>query len=256
MRNDWYIKAGKDFLAFSILAIGSIHIITKNFPTGLLPVRDSFPGRTIFVYASGVAMIVAAVLLMLRRYAGAYIAGLTFLLLLAVFHIPTLIQHPNDPNAWTGSFEILSLFSGTLLLAGIFLPGELHKKWMIGSSAGLLLAGRYLFAVALVVFGVQHYIYKQFLLGLIPDWVPAKDFMEGLVLVAFFSVALSIFVQQLERIATGLLAFMFFLWFWMLHVPRVIEHSGTETEWTSMFIVMAMCGISLLVMGTSRYGRE
>lgn len=256
MRNDWYIKAGKDFLAFSILAIGSIHIITKNFPTGLLPVPDTFPGRTLFVYASGVAMIVAAVLLMLRRYAGAYIAGISFLLLMAIFQIPALIKNPNDPNAWTGAFEILSLFSGMLILAGIFLPREMHKKWMIGSSAGLLLAGRYLFAVALVVFGVQHYIYKQFLLGLIPAWVPAKEFMEGVVLITFFAVALSIFVQQLERIATALLAFMFFCWFWMLHVPRVIEHPHTETEWTSMFIVMAMCGISLLVMGTSRYGKE
>ena len=256
MRNDWYIKAGKDFLAFSLLAIGSIHILTGNFPTGLLPVPESFPLRTIFVYVTGSAMIIAAVLLMLRRYAGAYIAGITFLLLLASFHIPTLIKNPNDPNAWTGTFEILSLFSGMLLLAGIFLPGELHKKWKIGNSAGLLMTGRYLFAVALVVFGVQHYIYKQFLLGLIPSWIPAKDFFEGVVLVAFFAVALAIFVQQVERIAAALLAFMFFCWFWILHVPRVIERPRVEAEWTSMFIVMAMCGISLLVMGTARYGKE
>ncbi len=256
MRNDWYIKAGKDFLAFSILAIGSIHILFHNFPTGLLPIPDTVPGRIVFVYISAIAMIVSAVLLMLRRYAGAYLLGILLLLILAFFLIPALIKNPTDPNGWTSAFEVLSLFSGALLLAGIFLPNELHKKWKIGTSPGLLMTGRYLFAVSLVVFGVQHYMYKSFLMNLIPDWVPAKGFMEGVVMIAFFGVALSIFLQQLERLAAGLLAFMFFIWFWILHVPRVIANTGAETEWTSLLIVMAMCGISLLIMGTSRYSKE
>ena len=256
MKNDWYIKAGKDFLAFSILAIGSIHIIFNDFPSGLLPVSDTVPGRAILVYISGAIMIVSAILLMLRRYAGAYLIGVLLLLLLAFFLVPALIKNPYDPNGWTSTFEILSIFSGALMLAGIFLPNELHAKWKIGTSAGLLMTGRYLFAVALVVFGAQHYMYKSFLINLIPAWVPARSFMEGVVLVAFFAVALSIFLQQLERLAASLLAFMFFIWFWILHVPRVIANTGVEAEWTSMFIVMAMCGISLLIMGTARYRKE
>jgi hypothetical protein len=43
---------------------------------------------------------------------------------------------------------------------------------------------------------------------------------------------------------------MFLSWFFILHLPRVNAHIHTETEWTSMFVVMASSGEAFLIAGS------
>ena len=175
MSNAVYLRSGKLFFAVAILAIGIIHIATRNFPTGLMPVSAIVAGRSALVYISGIALVVAGLLIMVKKYSyyGALLTGTIWLVLLLLLDLPLLIRHLHDPGPWTTTFETAGIFSGALLLMGKTI------------SSKLTLIGRYLFLLALIVFGVQHYLYLNYITTLIPGWMPGHLFWAWLVMIAF-----------------------------------------------------------------------
>ncbi len=60
----------------------------------------------------------------------------------------------------------------------------------LGSS--LATAGRLAFAIALVVFAVQHFLYARFIATLIPAWIPGHVFWAYFIGVAFVGAAVAI----------------------------------------------------------------
>jgi uncharacterized membrane protein len=244
MNNAVYLKAGRWLFAIAMLAIGVIHLVTRNFPTGLSPVPATLPFKIWFLYINGIVLIVSGLMMLTKKftYCGALLAGIVWLILLLGVHLPLLLPHLHDGGEWTVTFETISLFSGALLLVGNSKPGH---------GNAFLLTGKYLFLASLIVYTVLHYVYFQFITTLIPGWLPGHTFWCAVVLVAFFAASVSLLINVQVRLAMLLLSFMFLLWVVILHLPRVIGNCKIETEWTSMFIALAMGGVALLLAGAT-----
>jgi len=117
--------------------------------------------------------------------------------------------------------------------------------------------GRIFIAIALVVFGVQHFMYGAFVAGLVPAWMPGRLFWAYFVGAAFFAAAAGILYQRLARPAATLLGVMFFLFVVLLHIPRIAAHPSDGNEWTSGFVALAMCGGAwVLARNSPLAGRE
>jgi len=117
--------------------------------------------------------------------------------------------------------------------------------------------GRIFIAIALVVFGVQHFMYGVFVAGLVPAWMPGRLFWAYFVGAAFFAAAAGILYQRLARPAATLLGVMFFLFVVLLHIPRIAAHPSDGNEWTSGFVALAMCGGAwVLARNSPLAGRE
>ncbi len=250
MRNDFYSETGRIFFGVSVLAVGIIHLATGNFPTGLLPVSTSLPGRNLLVYASGIIMVISGILILTKKYAwsGALLAGGIFLLFLLFLHIPKLITHINVSSEWTPAFEVFMLFSGALILGGIVLTGDDHES----ARHKFIAAGKYCFAISLFVFAVLHYLFAREVVTFIPAWIPMKLFWAYFAGVAFFAASVSLFINKQVRLSAILLSLMFFIWVCILHLPQVIADIHSEQNWTNLFVPLAMSGIALLIAGTAR----
>ena len=111
--------------------------------------------------------------------------------------------------------------------------------------------GRIFIAIALVVFGVQHFMYGAFVAGLVPAWMPGRLFWAYFVGAAFFAAAAGILYQRSARPAATLLGVMFLLFVVLLHIPRIAAHSSDGNEWTSGFVALAMCGGAWIVASAS-----
>jgi uncharacterized membrane protein YphA (DoxX/SURF4 family) len=107
--------------------------------------------------------------------------------------------------------------------------------------------GRMLFAISMIVFGVQHFMYAPFIASLIPSWIPGHLFWAyftgSALIVAGLSVATGIFAA----LAAALLGIMFFLWVLVLHAPRVVAQPRNGDEWTSAFVALAFAGGSCIL---------
>jgi positive regulator of sigma E activity len=68
------------------------------------------------------------------------------------------------------------------------------------------------------------------------------------------AAAVSIATKKMLGIAEMLLGTMFLLWVVLLHAPRVAGAIRNGNEVTSLFVALAMCGLSFVLAGT--YGRR
>jgi hypothetical protein len=249
MENDVYLKTGRVFFGISVLAIGVVHIATRNFPAALLPVWASLPGRQALAYVSGIILMIAGILTLTRKYSlhGALISTIIFLCFLLFVHIPQLIINLKKPGEWTPPFEVLMLFGGALTLAGIALNRDQHKI----NGSKFIAAGKYIFAVGLFMFAVLHYLFPVEVTGFMPLWMPFKLFWAYFVMCAFLAASVSIFINKQVRLSETLVALMFFIWVCILHLPVVIENIHSANNWIFVFVPLAMSGVGLLIAGTT-----
>ncbi len=248
MRNDLFFKIGATFFGAAVLAIGIIHLVVGNFPTGFLPVPAGLPGRTFFAYADGALMIAAGALIISQKFAktGAMLTSALFLILLLFVHIPLLSSKLHDGGEWTATFEVIFFLAGALLILGVFYRDE-NTPAGEKRSAILLPVGRYLMAAGFFVFGMLHYNYEAYIETLLLAWMPFKAFWCWLVMVAFFAAFISYTINKLVWLSSLLISVMFAIWVLTLHGPLVATHLQVEPQWTSFFVAFATCGIGLLV---------
>jgi uncharacterized membrane protein YphA (DoxX/SURF4 family) len=205
-----------------------------------------YPVRTALSIASGILLLAAAAGLLVRASAhlAALLLGSALLLRVLVFHLPQLLIHLRDPNIWTVFGEVLALAGAAWMLAAT-LPGTRTPL------TRALDAGRYIFAVPLIIFGILHFKYAFFISILIPKWIPQRFFFANFVGLCFIAAALAIATGIRARLASFLLAAMFLLWVAILHAPRVVAAVHNGNEWTSMFIALAMAGSALAAAASS-----
>ncbi len=234
----YFYKSGRYFLAIAIIAFGIIQLVNMDFMAGLMPVAQKFPARKLFLYLTsflflfgGLGMVAKSSYPFTARYIGYILLFLCF-----VPHLITLLSNIHDPGPWTSIAENAALCGGAFIISGY---GKLPVR------------GRILFAVSLLVFAVQHFMYADFIAGLIPDWIPLKVFLAYFIGVAFLAGAISILIHIKTRLACSLLGFMFLFWLIFLHAPRVATDIHKETEWTSFFVALGFSGIFFVLAGPS-----
>jgi uncharacterized membrane protein YphA (DoxX/SURF4 family) len=229
-------RIGRIFFALAIALLGIQQIIGADFVQGPLIAPAWVPLRTVLALLSGLALVVASVGIALApprlaRQAAillAIVLGLVFLF----FHLPTPGPILSDGIARTRAFETLAVLGVALVLAG----------------PPVMTAGRVLFALTLLVFGVQHFMYAVFVAAVIPAWIPARMAWACFTGVAFIAAGVSLIVGKATRAAALLLGLMFLLWVVLLHIPRATAPTADAKEWNSAFVAVAMCGAGWLLV--------
>ena len=233
-------KAGKYLFALSIIAFGIIQFGVQEFMKGFLPMPEALPARNFFLNFISTLFVAGGILMCIRKimYRAALLIGLLLFILLIYPHLVTLLGDIHNPNPWTATAEDLALASGAIIIAG----NARIPTAPLGKSA-FARNGRILFAISLIVFAVQHFLYADFIATLVPVWIPFKLFWAYFIGVAFSLASISLFTNIKTRLASALLGFMFLFWVIFLHLPRVAAATHIEPEKTSMFIALAMCGV-------------
>src|SRR6266849_2684556 len=210
---------GRLCFAVSIAFFGAQYLLYGHFEGGLPLVPPWTPGAPVLAYVLGMALILLALsiaTLWKARYSAISLG--TFLLLSFLFlhclHASSILHNGTDR---TRAFECLTLAAIAFSLAGILPNGRNSSAPGIATTWPLLL-GRFLFAISMVVFGSEHFMYA----GCIATGI-------------------------LESLASMGLGLMFLLWFLLLHAPRVAVSPRYGDEWTSAFVALAVsCGSFLL----------
>ena len=244
-----FIQSGRYFYAIAVIGFGVIQFVTNNFLTALLPLPATLPGRMLLMYFTSTLFATSGICIFIDRAAktAAVILAVIFIIFLLYPNSSTLIANLNNAPDWTVVFENMALCSGALILTSLVTPGfSANNGWKTKTNLPFT-TGKYLFAIALVVFGIQHFMYNDFISTLIPGWIPAHNVWLFFVKIAFIATAISIFINILVHLSTFLFGLMFLIWVLILHGPLVATHLHVEPQWTSFFIAVAMCGISFML---------
>jgi uncharacterized membrane protein len=244
---DGLLTIGRFFFAIAMALFGVQYFIYADAMNGPIPGPPWTPGAHWLAWLTGIALIAIAVSIATEKRSrlAAMLLGAALLLKVLSLHLPGLITQIRNPSPWTVTFELLAMCGASFVLANVMPPDE--STTSTGNIGPLATAGRFAFAIALVVFAVQHFLYARFIATLIPAWIPGHLFWAYFVGVAFVGAALAIATKVQGRLAALLLGAMFIFWVLVLHLPRVAASPRNGNEFTSLFIALAMSGASFIL---------
>jgi uncharacterized membrane protein len=239
-------KLGPCFFAVPMIFFGIQYFRARSYVGGLPPVPPWAPGGAIGADLAGLLLIGggASILFGKRARAGAALIGWFFLVSVVVFHMPRFHGVLYSGVDRTRALEPLALSGAAFALISI-LPSRVGL--LLRSPSWLTRMGCWLFALSLLVFGYQHFLYASFIATLIPAWIPGHLFWVYFTGVGFIVTGLAVMVEKFGgRLAATWLGIMFLLWFVVLHIPRAITRN-TRDEWNSAFVALAFAGASFIV---------
>jgi uncharacterized membrane protein YphA (DoxX/SURF4 family) len=111
--------------------------------------------------------------------------------------------------------------------------------------------GRFFLAIPMIVFGIQHFLYAEFVATLVPTWIPGKMFWTYFAGLALFCSGLAILLHIFSRLAAALLSIMIFAWVLILHIPRIFIFSNNHSEFINLFNALFMCGGAYMLANTT-----
>jgi uncharacterized membrane protein len=254
MTMDNLIKPGRFFFAIAMAAFGVQYLLYGRFVGGLPPVPPWTPGGAILAYLTGAALIAASLSIAAKWKArwSATLVGILFLFCVLFLHGLSAMAILYDGVTRTRALEPLSLAGAAFVLAGAMpMERSAFPAWDITTDK-LVSWGRLLFAIPMVVFGIQHYLYAAFLATLVPSWIPWHLFWIYFTAAAFIAAGVSMTFQVKAPLAATWLGIMFLLWVVLLHAPRVAAQPRNGDEWSSAFVALAMSGGAFVIAGTSK----
>jgi uncharacterized membrane protein len=248
---------GRILFGTAILASGALQLATGDF-VRLVPALPAWvPAASAWAYLVGVVLVTLglAVLSSHGSRSAASLLGVMILLVVVLLYAPTLIwngemEHPFLRGVlWTNPLKSMALVGGAAILAAS--AGEERPLTsLVRALAGLAPWAALMLAVFLVVCGVQHFVYADFVTTLVPSWVPAPRFWTYFAGVALVAGGFGLLVRRTVRLAGNLTALMIFSWVVVLHIPRAVAGPNHANETAGVFEALAISGVAVLVAAT------
>jgi len=204
---DKLVAMGPVFMAAGIAVFGAEHLVGPRALMQLVPVW--MPGRLFWAYFVGFALLAAAVSFVAMRYVrwSATLLGVMFILFVLMIHAPNVVANPRNRFLWTVALRELAFAGGAWALAG----------------GRVAIAARFLLAIPLVFFGVEHFLHPEFVPGVplskvTPVWVPMRA-AWGYVTGAFLLAGGVLLAVRRSRMAVAWLGLVVTLLVLLLYLP-------------------------------------
>jgi uncharacterized membrane protein len=250
-------KAGLLFFAAALLGTGLQHLIAQDFVTRMFRMdAGSQPGRPVLACLLGLLLIgiAAAFALGKRARAAALVLAALFLLSILFLHVPSIAANPGMGGVWTNPAKVVVFFATALLVAALSAsgaPAETDGRSLEDRRLRRAhVLAKLLFSGFLILCGVQHYVYSDFVATLVPGWVPGHTFWTYFTGTALVAGGVGLLVPKTARWAALLTALMIFSWFVLLHIPLALAAPHEPMEWAGVCESLAMSGVALLLAGT------
>ena len=248
------ISVGRSFFALALLGLGAEHFVYGEFVTGRAPGwPDRLPGKLVWVYGSGVLVMLAGLAVLARRWGRPAALGLGVLVFTWAFlrHLPIVVADSLLAGSWTRAGKALTIVGGAFAMAATLppLPGATTQGWQrfVNATDAFVRLGQFSVASFLIVAGMQHFVFLEFVATLIPAWIPGDPiWWSRFAGVALIAGGLGLLYTRTAAPTALVMGLMIFSWFWIVHLPRV--HTSVS-DGIALFEALAVSGIALVVAG-------
>jgi len=249
---------GRIFYGISIAATGFLTIYYNDFPYMLIPPnRLWMHDLVIFAYISGAMLILAGACIVFEKQIMpvSLLLGTVLLLIFCFYFIPyefIVYSKYMHFGEWENAAKELALASGAFVIAGRF--STKNENALIRSMTKLIPLGAILFSITIISFGIDHFLFAKEASDYVPSWVPNHLFWMYFTGSALLGSGIAIILKFKPRLIATLLGAMIFIWFIILHIPRVIASPSAYmgAEIASAFLALAYCGIAFVIAGDAK----
>lgn len=224
-------SVGHAFFSVIMIAIGIIAAIAPNFAPVWQPVAESVPGRTALIGLCAFISVACGIGLLLRRTApvAARVLFFSFVLWLLVFRIPPMIREFAVNTWWSCAQTAVMVATTWVLYAWLATERDRKRFGFITSDRGVR-GARDLYGLALIPFGLAHFLFLQVTADLVPGWLPGHVFWAYFTGAAFIVAGLAIVIDVYAKLAAALVTLEIALFTVVLWIPIVLKGTN-EFQW-------------------------
>jgi uncharacterized membrane protein len=227
-------KLGRYIFALPWLIICVQHFMYADFLTNLVP--EYMPFRSFWVYFTGLAMFAAGVSFFFNVKMEWAALGLAVMLLFFIIqlHIPFILSDISSNQKWTRAIQDVSIVAVAIVLS---------------RKTTLLPIARYLYALPLIFFGVQHFLDLKFITAKAPEFLPFPIVWDILIGATFILAGVSIVVKQKMKIMLTTLGALLMLSI-LLQLPPLLADIRNPLRWVVLMLEMCIASGTFVILAS------
>jgi uncharacterized membrane protein len=248
--------AGHVFAA-ALLFLGVLHVVFGEQVGRMLPAWPAdLPGRPYWAYAMG-ALIACVAALMLaggRRRGAALCLGALLLVPVVTLHLPRAIPTGTFSGEWLGVLKWLALAGGTAVFAA-HVPASGATTWRDRAVTSGAALAPWLLSAFMIGSAILHVRHDEFVAQLMQPWMPWRMFWTYFAAVALAAGGIGLLIPKTARLAALMTSLMIFLWFLLVHTPRMLVDPTGPNGWSEIGESLAFSAMAFLLATRAVSGR-
>ncbi len=243
-------SVGHAFFAATFVALGILGLIKGDFTPVWAPVPQTVPAREVLVYLSAFVSLASGLGLLWKRTAAlaARLLLAALLLWILFFRLPAIFHAPAKLDPWFGLGETAVIVAAAKVLCAWF---GTKQHLVFTGDWGLRLA-RIPYGLAMIPFGVGHFIYLKETAGLVPKWLPWHLGWAYFFGFTFLAAGVAVLIRVCARLAATLAAFQIGLFTVLVWVPIVTAGSKNAFVWSETILSVALTAGAWVVADSYR----
>lgn len=250
-------SAGHAAFAAAMVALGILGLVKGDFVGTWRPVPKWVPGGGGLAYLCALISLGSGLGLLWRRWAPAASRVLlaAWLGWLVVLRLPNLFyETPLLLVAWTAGSTAVMVAGAWVLYGWLAGPADRARLGFVTDARGLRLA-RALYGLALIPFGLAHFVYLDATTVLIPHWLPGPVAWAYLTGAAFVAAGLAVAAGVLGRLAATLSALQMGLFSLIVWVPRMMAGNLNDFQRNEFIVTWVLTAGAWVVADSYRGAR-
>jgi uncharacterized membrane protein len=254
MESEHEMSAGGAVFGATMIALGILGLATRDFAPIWQPVPEGLPAREALAYLCSLVSLASGIGLFWRT-AAATAARVLFVHLFSwmlLFKGRFIVRAPAVEGSYQTTGETAVIVAGAWVLYA-WSSSDWDRRWL-GFAVGHrgVRAARALHGLALLAFGLSHFVYVELTTPLVPAWLPKPVFWAYFTGATFLAAGAAVLAGVCARLAAALSALQIGMFTLLVWVPILAAGQVTAQHWGEFVVSWTLTASAWVVADSYR----